>query len=828
MSNGPTPPLRRTRVARRRTDLAGTIGDIAFLDGLLAVGAAAWWPVFRHPWLVAMAGIAIALATVIAVLGVRLRWPAWLVAAVTAGTYLVGGVPLAAPSALGDVSTIPAAFLSVLTAPATGWKNLLTLDLPLGVYQATLAPLYLLLLVAGTLALSLVLRRTRVWFLGAPVAMSVLVTGVVFGSSTVTGTLRIGPWTLPGTLEATVGIAAVAIAMAWYLWRAVYTRRAALRTARDATGVRGPGRARRTVATRLIAGAAMVVIALVAGLAIAPTALAGATRDVLRTDVDPEIRIREELSPLTDYRAAFTDDMYESVLFTVSDAGAASRVRLATLPFYDGRVMQAADPAGGDGSEFTRVPSSIEAGPGSVVRTHVTIGDYRGIWVPTVGELQALSFDGTNRAALADGFFYNADSLTGVELAESGLRDDVAYTQEGVLATEERDASTLTPGDDGASIDAALIPESLTAWIDMQDAPAGGAGLVELISRLRARGYLSHALSVNAEEPPAWMTDLDGYTFESSRAGHSADRIATLFSELVDKQNEVGGSDDAQLVAAPGDDEQFAVAAAMIADQLGFPVRVVVGARLSSDDDALPVCDDGECTGGALAAWIEVQDADGTWTAIDTTPQHAVPLSPEVQQRRDPQNPTDVDPQQADTVLPPEPDPGDSGDTDDDPAQQTDLTWLWVTARVGGISLFALIVLVLPLVALLVAKVLRYRSRRNSPDPIDRVVAGWDEYVDTAVDHGAAPPQAATRTEAAAALTGAPAGAVLAAWADRAVFAPHPPTDAVTDEFWALVDAERERMQSEATFWQRWRARLSVRSFSRRLRELVPAKGQRR
>jgi hypothetical protein len=801
------------------------IGDVAFLDALLAIGVAAWWPVYRHPWLLVLAAVAIAVATTIAILGVRLRWPAWLVAAVAAGAYLVGGVPLAAPSALGDPGTVPGAFLSVLTAPATGWKNLLTLDLPLGTYQATLAPVYLLLLCAGTLALSLVLRGTRVWFLAAPVALTVLVFGVVFGSSTVTGELRIGPWTLPGTLEAAIGAAAVAVAMAWYLWRAVYTRRAALRTARDATGVRAPTRARRSVATRLLAGAAMALVALIAGLALAPAALAGATRDVLRTDIDPDIRIRNELSPLTDYRAAFADEAYDSVLFSVSDAGAASRVRLATLPYYDGRVMQAVDPAGGEGTEFTRVPSTIDAGPGTVVRARVSIGDYRDIWVPTVGTLQSLSFDSSDRAALTDGFFYNADSLTGVELAASGMSDGVEYTQDGVLPAAERDAGSLTPGQDGPSIDPGLVPESLTAWIEMQDAPAGGPGLAELLSRLRARGYLSHALNVNPEDPPAWLTDLDGYTFESSRAGHSTDRIATLFSQLVDRQNEVGGDDDRLLVAAPGDDEQFAVAAALIADQLGFSARVVVGARLSTSDDTLPVCEDGECTGGALAAWIEVQDADGTWTAIDTTPQHAVPLSPEVQQRRDPQNPTDVDPQQADTVLPPEADPADSGGTDDDPTQQADLTWLWATARIGGISLFALLVLALPFAALIAAKVLRYRSRRNSPDPIDRVVAGWDEYVDTAIDLGATPPRTATRAEAAAALTGVPAGATLATWADRAVFSPQPPTDADSDEFWALVDAERERMQSEATFWQRWRARLSLRSFGRRLRDLAPARG---
>lgn len=825
MSDAPLPQLRRARNARgrarARSVLAVTVGDVVFLDLLLLIGAAAWWPVFRHPWLIVMTLVAIAVADVVAVIGARRRWPAWLVAAVTAAAYLVGGVPLAAPTALSDPVTLPAVLLAVVTAPVTGWKNLLTLELPLGVYQATLAPLLLLLLVAGVLALSLALRNTRAWSLAAPVCLVVLATGVAFGSSAVSGTGRFGPWTLPGVQETVVGIAALAVATAWYLWRAVHTRRVALREARELTGTRTPVRAR-GVLTRVLAGTAMALIALVAGVTLAPAALAGSSRDVLRTAVDPALRIQQELSPLTDYRAAFADDAYDTVLFTVADAAGADRIRLATLPFYDGRVMQAVDPGAAAGSEFTRVPFELSARPGDTVRARVTIGAYRGVWVPTIGALRSIAFDDAARAALSDGFFYNPVSATGVELADPGLTDGVTYVQQGVLDDGGRDPGAIDPGGPGGVIDPELVPESLGTWIEMQD----GAGLSELISRLRARGYLSHALQVDAQDPPAWMGDLDGYTFEPSRAGHSTDRIDTLFTQLVEKQNEVGGDDDAQLVAAPGDDEQFAVAAAMIADRLGYTARVVVGARLATDEDGLPVCEDGACTGGALAAWIEVQDADGTWSAIDTTPQHRVPLSPDVLQRRDPQNPTQVDPEQAETVLPPEADPADSGGTDDDPAAQADLSWLWATARVGGISLLALIVLLLPAAAVLAAKAIRTGTRRGSRDPVDRVVAGWEEYVDTLVDHGAAPSRTATRQEIASHAAGGPASVALADLADRAVFAPFPPGDADGDRFWELVDAERARLRAETGFRARWRARLSLRSFVRRVRAIT-AKGTR-
>jgi hypothetical protein len=816
----------RRQAGRRERDLAFTIGNIAFIDGLLVVGAAASWTISQSLWFVLLAAVGIIAATAIALIGALRRWAWWLVAAVTAGVYLVAGVPLAAPTMITDPATIVGAIVGVVTAPVTGWKNLLTLELPLGTYQATLAPILLLILALGVLALSLALRSTRAWVLAAPIALLLTVFGVAFGSSAVTGEAALGPWRLTGAWEALLGLAALLVAFAWYVWRSIHSRRSALRTARSASGAHTTGRARRTLGTRIALAGGMLVLALIAGVLVAPWALAGSTRDVIRTAVDPELKVREALTPLADYRTAFSDDRYDEVLFTVAADDSVDRVRLATLPFYDGRVMRATDPITGAAGEtsFTRVPATLSGDDGREVRAGVTIGAYDGIWTPTVGELVSIDFDGSSRAALADGFFYNVDAAMGVELADPGLQDGVSYEQVGRVGDLVRDPATLTPALQAPAVDASYVPESLLAWIEAQEAPTGGAGLSELIQRLRARGLLSHALTVEPADPPGWMGELGEYTFEPSRAGHSTDRIGALFTALLDKQNEVGGTDDAQLVAAAGDDEQFAVAGALIADQLGFPARVVLGTRLSSPEEGLATCEDGACTGGDLAAWIEVADADGSWTAVDTTPQHEVSLSPDIQQRRDPQNTTEVEPEQADTVLPPEADPADSANQEEEePETPVDLTWLWLTLRITGIVVFALLVLLLPLLTVIVAKLLRRRARRESPDPVDRVVGGWEEYVDTAVDHGRRLPAAGTRTETADALTtGVDSdGGRLATLADRSVFAPVPPTDEDGARFWELVDAERARFRRELGWWGRWKARLSLRSFGRGVRDLA-------
>ncbi|WP_394289223.1 transglutaminase-like domain-containing protein, partial [Microbacterium sp.] len=567
----------------------------------------------------------------------------------------------------------------------------------------------------------------------------------------------------------------------------------------------------------------MVLVAVAAAAAWAPWALAGAPREVARSGVDPVVEIARTLSPLAQYRASFTDDTaYDEALFTVAAPAEVERIRLATLPFFDGRTARAVDPTTGDedpATAFIRVPSAIDQGAGAIADVAVTIGALEGIWLPTAGSLAEITFEGPRAADLADGFFHNTATGAAVQLAEPGLSDGDAYRLRVAAPETGADVASLTPLRNGPSLDDAIVPESLREWIDAQAAPAGGAGLAELIDRLRARGYLSHALAVDTANPPTWLSDLGAPDFQPSRAGHSTDRIGDLFDQLLDRQVELGDAPDPQLVAGVGDDEQFAVAAAMIADQLGFDTRIVVGTRLASAED-LPVCDDdGTCRGGDLAAWIEVRGAEGRWVAIDVTPQHEVFPSPDLEQRQDPKNPTDVRDDDAEEVLPPEANPAEGTARDEDVAEETtDLSALWSALRVAGISLSVLVVLIGPLLVIVLVKAVRRRSRRRSPDVVTRFTGGWEEFVDTAVDHGYPVPAAHTRQELAALYAGGDPSSPrrMATWADRSVFDVAPPTEAENAEFWRLVDAERARLAGEGTFWSRLRARVSLRSLRAR------------
>lgn len=788
------------------------LGTAAFMMIAAGIGAIGMWPIYEDPWFIVMAAAAIALSMGVGAVSLVRAW-GWVPTALTfTVVFVVAGIVLAVPSVLADPSQLPAAFIGVISAPVTGPNNLLTLEVPLGTYQATLAPAFLVLVVAPGAALSIGARSSRWWGLAAPISLVPVAFAIVFGSTMATPGI-LATISFPGLREALIGMAACTTVLLWMLWRSMTVRRLALR---EAGGIRQRP-ARRAAIGRAGIGAGILAVAVVAAVGITPMLTAWHPRTVPRSATEPVIRLAQEMSPLSTYRAMFDADAADEVLFEITTAGV-DRVRLATLSFYDGQLARVIDPGTGAGdasTAYTRLPATRPFGAGEEVRADVVIGEYAGLWVPTVGTVSGIAFDGPDRAALADGFFYDAAAGTGIDISPL-YGAGTAYT---LLASApaSMDLSAATPSRSAPTLDEAVVPESLTQWIRLQEAGGAGAGLEELIERLRQRGYLSHAL----ETPPAdasWLAELGDYTFAPSRAGHSTDRIDALFTALVERQNQLPGATDAQLVAAAGDDEQFAVAAAMIADQLGFASRIVVGARLQADDASagVPPCDDGICRGRNITAWVEVQDVSGTWIPVEVTPQHEIPMDAVVEDRRDPENATDVESERAEVVQPPDADPADADPrSSDEEESEADYSGLILAVRIAGGILLVVGILIGPLAAIVAAKAWRRRRRRRAAAPAERISGGWDEWVDATIDRGAPPPATRTRAEIVDAAGGGADARTLAAIADRASFADDSPREDDALAFWRLVDRERERLGAAGSWRDRLRAALSLRSLRR-------------
>ncbi|SDS15014.1 DUF3488 and transglutaminase-like domain-containing protein [Microterricola viridarii] len=819
-------PPRRPSLGERLRGVPLASGA-AYVLAMAVLAAAAAWPIYQTPYFFITAAGAAALGVGIAGLSLVQGWSWFTTLLATLGAYLVFGVPLAVPSSLGLGPELLRGLGELLMRSVFGWKELVTISLPVGSYQALLVPFFAVMLGTIVLSLSFVWRSRRLDLLAVPLMLAAVAFGILFGSSLMSPAWSVAGLTLPAPRETVIGAAAFLLSLGFLTGRARRARRAAqMHRVASGAGKRSfAGSARRASRSALTIGVLVAAIAIAVPVAAVP--LRVDQRDVLRTSIEPELALREFVSPLSTYRGFLSDDRLNTELLRVTASGAsAERLRVAVLSYYDGEVFRVVDPARGIGERstaFARTPG-LAVGATAASTLEVGIAEYSEVWMPLAGQLSRVDFHGKRKQALTDGFFYNEQTAAGVQLNQLRpgdsftLRTNAPAAQPGDLAAAQK------PRDRSERVEETLFPESLDKWVAAQGlGSTDGAALQELITRLRERGYLSHALTSAGPAGYAWQQERGNIGFAPSLAGHSVGRIDMLFSSLLDKQNTTSSTDNADLVAAVGDDEQFAVAAALIAESLGFPARVVLGFHLDdgtagASASGMPACAAGSCSGRNLSAWIEVQEAGGGWIPVDVTPQYENPISPRDEQTRDPQNTTEVISDGATEVTPPEADPAGGGETPDEPAEESaDLAWLLTALRIVGLVLLGLLVVGAPLVAATAAKALRRRARRTAAGTTERIAGGWDDYVDTAVDLGLPAPGSDTRTELAARYD-SPNGHMIAVLADEAVFGPVAPGPAESDAYWAAVDAERALLTQEFTRWQRMRARLSLRSFGRGVR----------
>jgi hypothetical protein len=757
----------------RRLPLAGVAVNTGMLWLATAIASVELWPVYQSPQFVLLVTVTVLVGTTIAVAGARFRWSSLIVFVVTIAAYFAIGVPLAVPSrALFGVLPTTGGLLELASGTALSWKQLVTITLPVGSYQALLVPALVLVLATTVVGLSTALRA-RWGELGTLGPIVLFIAGILFGPTTTI---------LP--LQLSLGL--LGVILLWMAWQRSSRRREQVRLlAEQATGV--DGRPLETAADRGFVDArslvgAVLIMALAAGSSVAAALVLPptTTRQVIRTAIEQPFDPRAYPSPLSGFRRYEEPGVAERTMLTVAGLPANGRIRIATLDSYDGIVYAVgSDIVSSESGSFTRVPYTFDqsAVHGTPVSLTVTVGDYSGVWVPTVGKFESIDFSGRDAAALRDSFFYNDASGTAAVVKQLSSGD--SYSLSAVLPRQP-DGAQLASVAPGAAVvpRIGVLPENLLSTLDGWVKGVDGAGkrLVAMIAALKKAGYVSHGVS--AGEAP-------------SRSGHAADRITQLLT-------------DQRMI---GDQEQYAVTAALMARQLGYPARVVFGFA-PKDGSTGGVT---RILGKDISAWIEVDTAQYGWVTIDPTPPareipSEQPKDPTTIAR--PQSPVQppVDDQQTDNS----PVPPDS--TQDQPASLSPiLVVLLAVLRVAGWVLAGAAIVVAPFAAIVVAKLRRRALRRRAPTPLQRISGGWQEFEDAVRDRGYAPPPSPTRTEVAATVGGMKP-LVLASVADRAVFSPSEPRAEEADQLWRSVDALTITLDRGRTRRQRIRAAISLRS----------------
>ncbi|HEY8722189.1 transglutaminaseTgpA domain-containing protein [Pengzhenrongella sp.] len=738
-----------------RGPIAQTI-DVVVSAVLVGAGLVGFGPAFGGTrWMIA-AGVGLVLGLLLAVAGAARRWVALTLAALVIVVYLLVAGPLAVPEQTASrVLPTLESTRAVLVAAIRAWKDMLTLTPPVGEHPAVLVAPLLTGLIAAVVTASLALRASRPWWALLP-AVVAFVMPIALG-------------TIDPAAPVVQGAVFAAVAVGWAVWR----RESHLRATNLAADVDSGSRAamaRRRVST----GAGMLLAVGAVAFALAPLTAAAVPRHTLRETVVPPLDLRDYHSPLVAFRS-YVKDHDKDVLFTVDGLPAGGRVRLATLDGYDGVVYDVTER--GVGATFEPVPGSVP-GTGSTTRLTITSTTYSGVWLPDAGDLRSITFAGPRATTLARSLYY--DQGTGVAITTAGLAAGDSYSLDVVLPRTWTDdqlkgrqfANVTLPGTTN-------VPDAVQASAG-QMAGAGTDSITavhNIQSTLSTKGFFSHGLVGEA----------------ASRSGHTAERIAALLSTD-------------QMV---GDDEQYAVAMALMARQLGIPARVVMGFYPANAKATGTV----SITGDDVHAWVEVDFAGAGWVSFDPTPpknQTVDQQAPKPRSNPKPQVLQPPAPPKAPAELPP--------DTRQDRGRDHSggLDPWWVSAlRTAGLAMIPVIVVVGPLALIAWLKRRRRRRRSTADEPVARVSGGWYEVVDRAADLGTRVPGGATRRETAVMLAERyPRAelAPLAAKADTAVFGAGEPDEADVAEMWRQVNKVVAAMSGSVGRWARLRARFSVRS----------------
>ncbi|UCR89969.1 transglutaminase family protein [Mycetocola spongiae] len=660
--------------------------DAISLAALLLAAAAPLWGIYRDIHL----GYVV-LGAVLIPGGLALAWArrGWSVLSGLAPAFLAGlfaGFLLAVPDFWGGGPIAP---LRVFADGATsGWKQLLTVQPPLGTFQGLLVPPFILIYAASFLAFTLLARRRAVGWSLLP-ALGIWTVSVLWGT-------RIAPeaaWS--GTLL-------MLCALGWALWHSLPGK-----TARGAR--RAPGQGRRVIAAVVLLGISAAV-----GGSVAARGNLLPERAVLREAVGIPFDPRGEVSPLVGYRRWVEAPQASAELLTVTGLPAGERLRLAVLDHYDGQVFRIGDTTTNEEyAGFQRIPVSVPGVQEGRERVRIRLARAQGVWLPLPEGVSRVEFRGEHAAEYQREFFFSPRLAAGAVRTGPGAGLDYTALGASRPLAEDTRIDTLHPGPDRVSTSAS-VPEDLLAAARSRSAPtetAGGALLAA--TRWLREGYISHG---GPGEP-------------ASLPGHSVARLNRL----------------ATATPMLGDAEQYAAALTVIAAELGFPARVVLGYAPTGE----------QVFGADLTAWTEVQDRGGEWVGIDPVPE--VRPIPEIHK-----DPEVVQPR-PETVIPPRPlDPEDNQaqrrneDQNKPPAE--DPAWLQILRAVLAILLPLATVLALltaPLWGSLLGGELRRRMRRRA-DLRDLTPAGaWNEVRDEILDRGVRVPAAATRRE------------VIAAWVER-------------------------------------------------------------
>jgi hypothetical protein len=529
-----------------------------------------------------------------------------------------------------------------------------------------------------------------------------------------------------------------------------------------------------------LAGAAGTVVLAVALGAVAVERGPFLADEPVRPRLAPAATELEPEGPLLVTRRLRTEEPDRVVASIEVDREWSGYVPFAVLDHYDGRIWgrrgELLLPTGGV------LPPLLPIGGGpSVAVRDLDVAATSG-WLPFVGRIETiegvsvLHDEGeTFRLAepLASPSYRLRASQPTADLGDETLDDEQASARGSGLVLPldvvQRPTETRTAGERicrllalTAGGDAAGAGENLA----LRGAPCGrrGPDRVGFLRSLEEELRVGRAVEVDVDD--------------GASAG-GPESLADLL-ELVGPPSAEG--------IATGAPEQFAAAFALIADDYGFPARLVTGFRVEEPVAGEPQ----QLLGGDAWTWAEVAIEGTGWVVVDPSPSAEDATDPQELERPEELAQPDAPPEEAAAQLGVEPETVVVGPPP--PPEET---------APPPIALFvAIAAAVLVAVPLLIAGARRgvRRRRRRRGDARARVVGAWHELLDVA--HEVDVPDVASRTTAELVAVLAERSpdvaddlAALGPVVDRAAFSTRPVDEDEATRAWTVVRGARRSLR---------------------------------
>jgi len=729
--------------------------EAGFVLMLTLVGLVGFATTFDSWYFMVVSAIGAALAIIVgfAVHAFKWNWTFTLLGVVV--VYFAAGGPVAARTDLvANVVPTLATESTLARLGISGWKELLTTFPPVDGAGEFLALPFLLALVFAGAAYALSLSYS---FLPAGLIPQGILFGLVIAMGAETPYHPV--W---------LALAWTVVALVWMGWRFRVRGRVATQGSRSGF-------------TRVLGG--VLMLALAGGTAyVAGPQMAQPPRTLLRDVVASPIDVTQYPSPMPSFRKYSSEALkdtyfHDKTLLTVDGAQAGDLVRFSVLDSYDGLVWGAG--GGGFRRVGTEVPAIVDGQDieGVPMDLTITIGDVYAsqaplnVWIPSLGYDTSIDFLGPNAHGHDASMAYDISKGQGLLLDQFRPGDVVHVT---CLPIPVGGAEPLIPS--GMS----LVTDDRTSFLNEDLGKLTGGGqtrwdqLVDMAAGFKKGGW----------------TDGTTRPGESRYGpGDGQDRLMDFLGTLP---------------SYVGSDEQYAAMFALAANRIGYPTRVVFGAKMPDSGDQIK--------GKDVTIWVEVHTVDG-WVALPPDffipPRDQVPEPPPPVVVNPPETVPDIAP--ANPKLPPDDLNGMNTKAQTGQAasgSEQSAAWIWATLIVIG---SVVVGCALILAVLLGSKAVRewYRHRRGSP--VRQIAGGWAEVLDRARDVGFVIPAKVTRHELAAAM-GIGSLRRLADSTDRAMFQAKAPDQQVVDEYWLEVAQTKQNLVSGRTGLKKFWVRITPRS----------------